>query len=234
MESSCFLRVDERIKGFVMKNPLKHNKKAFGIIGCGAQARYILDILRWLKFKGPIYIVDPLGKGPKSVYGLKVFRISKIEEIKKFLKSKKARFLGLAISDNVTKLNFIEAFSEHFDFPALIHPNAVVSPSAEIEDGCLINPFVYIGPGAVVKKGCFLHSFVNIDHDCYIGECANISPGATLAGRVKTGLAIYIYTQATIIPDVKIGDYAVIGAGANVLKDVPSKRMVAGNPAKNI
>ena len=217
-----------------MKNLLKNHKSALGIIGCGAQSRYILDILKHIKFKGRIYIVDTIGKGPLRVYGLKVFRISKTEDIKEFFKRKKVRFFHIAVSDPVAKMRFIKIFSKDFKSPVLMHPSAIISSSAKIDYGCLINPFVYIGPNTIIEKGCFIHSFVNIDHDCHIGECVNIAPGAVLAGRVKIGHATSVYTQATIIPDIKIGNYATIGAGAIVLKNIPDKHIVAGNPAKRI
>lgn len=212
----------------------KKLKKELGILGCGAQSRYILDILKDTNFKGRIKIIDPFGKGPKKVYGFKVFRLRKINEIKKFLKNEKINSLALAISDNKKKLNFLNFLLKDFDFPSLIHPKAWISPSAEIGKACVINPFVYLGPNAALKRGCFIHSLSNIDHDCVLGECVNVSPGVSLAGRVKVGKAAYIYTGASIKPDITIGAEAVVGAGSIVVKNVSSKCVVAGNPAKKI
>jgi len=43
-----------------------------------------------------------------------------------------------------------------------------------------------------------------------------------------------VHPRATILPGVTIGDHAVVGAGAVVLKDVPVGATVFGNPAKVI
>lgn len=49
---------------------------------------------------------------------------------------------------------------------------------------------------------------------------------------VTIGLGCYIGSGAIIIGKVDIGDYAVIGAGSVVTKDVPSRAFYAGIPAK--
>ena len=59
-------------------------------------------------------------------------------------------------------------------------------------------------------------------------------PGAALAGWVHVKEGAYIYTNATVIPTRKIGRYAVVGAGAVVLQDVPDYAVVVGNPARII
>ncbi|MGB7294265.1 MAG: acyltransferase [Candidatus Aminicenantales bacterium] len=41
-----------------------------------------------------------------------------------------------------------------------------------------------------------------------------------------------IGSSATILAGVTIGEYAMVGAGAVVTKDVPGRTIVAGNPAK--
>ena len=51
-------------------------------------------------------------------------------------------------------------------------------------------------------------------------------------GPVYIGNKVWIGDKATILPDVTIGDGAVIAANAVVTKDVPAYCVVAGNPAK--
>ena len=51
---------------------------------------------------------------------------------------------------------------------------------------------------------------------------------------VKIGKHVWIGSRATILPGVVIEDYAVIGAGAVVSKNVPRSAVVVGNPARII
>jgi acetyltransferase-like isoleucine patch superfamily enzyme len=52
--------------------------------------------------------------------------------------------------------------------------------------------------------------------------------------RTVIGKHVVIFANATICPGVTIGDYAVVGAGAVVTKDVPAACIVAGVPARVI
>lgn len=56
----------------------------------------------------------------------------------------------------------------------------------------------------------------------------------TKIGQVHIGSHVFIGANATILPGVKIGDYAVIGAGSVVAHDVPARTVAAGVPAKKI
>lgn len=53
-------------------------------------------------------------------------------------------------------------------------------------------------------------------------------------GPVIIGNNVWIGDKAVILPDVRIGEGSIIGAGAVVTKDVPPYCVVGGNPAKII
>ena len=53
-------------------------------------------------------------------------------------------------------------------------------------------------------------------------------------GKIEVGEGAFIGTGSTILPGVKIGHHAVIGAGSIVTKDVPEETVWAGVPAKQI
>ena len=52
--------------------------------------------------------------------------------------------------------------------------------------------------------------------------------------KVEIGKFVWIGAHSIILPGVKIGDGAVVGAGSVVTKDVPTLAVVGGNPAKII
>jgi UDP-3-O-[3-hydroxymyristoyl] glucosamine N-acyltransferase len=55
---------------------------------------------------------------------------------------------------------------------------------------------------------------------------------AEVSGGVVLGRGSWVGPNASIIQQRKIGENALIGIGANVLRDVPDGITVAGNPAK--
>jgi len=71
-----------------------------------------------------------------------------------------------------------------------------------------------------------------IDHECTIGNGVHLMGSCYLAGRVHVEDYASIGANATILPDIKIGKNAIIGAGSVVTKNVKPNEVVIGNPAK--
>lgn len=95
----------------------------------------------------------------------------------------------------------------------VIHNNTMICAETVIES------FVFIGPGV---------SFTN---NSPIGHLRDVSP-VIRGAKLRLGCAIG--GGATICPGVEIGQEAIIGAGAVVTKDIPSRIIAVGNPAKKI
>lgn len=95
-----------------------------------------------------------------------------------------------------------------------------------------------IGPGIKLVHWGFrwLDSFIQVGKNCTFLPMVLIgkkSPGIDTSNFI-IGDNCYFGTGAIVMGPVKIGDHAIIGAGAVVTKDVPSYAVVAGNPAKII
>ena len=210
-------------------------KGALGIVGCGAQARYALDILRLTAPSVEPLPVDPIGRGPRSLGGLPVKRIGDAPGIAAFFRSAGAERFHLCISDTAQRMKLLEELTAGgLGLESLVDPRAAISPTAAVGEGCLVNPLASLGPDARLERACVIHSQVNVDHDCVLGDCVNLAPGVVLAGRVEVGRGGLLFTGAAVAPGVKIGEGAVVGAGACVLEDVAPFTTVAGVPAKVI
>jgi len=91
-----------------------------------------------------------------------------------------------------------------------LHSNVFVPEYSVLEDGC------WLGPNVVVTNA--LHPLCPKVKDCI--------KGATIRRGAKIG------ANATLLPDIVIGEMALVGAGAVVTRDVPAGVVVAGNPAR--
>lgn len=86
--------------------------------------------------------------------------------------------------------------------------------------------------------GCFIqHGFATIVYAKSIGENLWVNQGVTIGFKNATdspsiGNNVTINAGAKVIGDVHIGDNAIVGANAVVVKDVPANAVVGGVPAK--
>lgn len=113
-----------------------------------------------------------------------------------------------------------------FTCPTVIHPSAVVEPSAHLGEGIQVMPLAYVGSQAQIGYGVIVNTGAIVSHDCQIGDYANLSPGAILAGEVQVGSGVLIGMGATLNLRVKVGSRARIGNGATVKSDVPEGGVV--------
>ncbi|HLH10869.1 MAG TPA: acyltransferase [Methylovirgula sp.] len=98
-----------------------------------------------------------------------------------------------------------------------IHPTATFSLSAHFD---LTYPKgVHVGPESFVAFGATI-----LTHDTT----------RRLYRHTRIGRRCFIGARSLILPGVEIGDECLVGAGAVVTKDVPSRSVVVGNPARVI
>jgi len=111
-----------------------------------------------------------------------------------------------------------------------IYSRLIIGESCKIGVECffdlsakiVLDDFVTLGPQIMIITG---------SHK--IGSSSN-RLGENIRADVEIGKGVWIGTRCTILPGVKIGDGAVIAAGALVNKDVPSNSLAGGVPAKII
>jgi maltose O-acetyltransferase len=116
-----------------------------------------------------------------------------------------------------------------------------VDPERLVRQGLTLGERVYIAPGTVIDpRHCWL---VSIGDDSVLGPRVHILAhdastkphlGYTKIGEVDIGRRVFIGAMAVILPDVRIGDGAIVGAGSVVREDVPAGTVVFGNPAEVI
>jgi acetyltransferase-like isoleucine patch superfamily enzyme len=71
-----------------------------------------------------------------------------------------------------------------------------------------------------------------VDHEDVLEDGVELAPGATLCGLVTIETGGWVCAGATVLPRIKIGADAIVGAGAVVTRNVPPGVTVVGIPAK--
>lgn len=119
-------------------------------------------------------------------------------------------------------------------YSTAVHPSAVVSPRATIDEGTVVMQGAIVQSCAKIGKHCIVNTGASVDHDCEIGDYVHVAPHATVLGGVKVGEGSWIGAGAVIKQYITIGKNCMIGAGAVVLHDVPDGATVVGVPGKEI
>lgn len=116
----------------------------------------------------------------------------------------------------------------------------VIHPAAHVSETASLGPGVYVGPGAVVHSFAQVgaHAIINsgavVEHECSIGVGCHVAPGSVLGGAAAAGAYTLVGLGSRVLPRVRIGDRAIVGAGAVVIENVPDSVTVVGVPARRI
>ena len=139
-------------------------------------------------------------------------------------------------------------FFEFKGFIPIVDKSSFIHPQATVTGNVIIGKDVYIGPGAAIRGdwgGIVINDGCNVQENCTIHmfpgttvileESAHIGHGAIIHGA-HIGKNVLIGMNSVIMDDVVIGSESIIGALTFIKANekIPSRSLVAGNPAKII
>jgi acetyltransferase-like isoleucine patch superfamily enzyme len=112
----------------------------------------------------------------------------------------------------------------YIDFDVIIGDRCKLQNGVYVYHGGTLADGVFLGPGAMLLNDKH-HRAINPDGSLKSNADWEVSPVAVAQGAAIGGGAV-------ILPGVKIGAWAMVGAGAVVTRDVPAHGLVYGNPAR--
>ncbi len=131
----------------------------------------------------------------------------------------------------------------------------IVGDQSCVRERCTIGDDVVIGRGALVENDtavgarskiqaeAYVTAYSTLEDDVFIAPCV-VTTNDNFMGRTEKRHALRkgptirrgarIGGAAILLPGIEIGEEAFVGAGAVVLKDVPARAVMVGNPARQI
>ncbi len=141
--------------------------------------------------------------------------------------------LGSCESEDIGEGSRIWAFAH-------VLPGARIGSDCNVCDHVFIENDVVVGDRVTIKCGVQLWDGVRVEDDAFIGPNVTFTndrfprskqyPEEFSQTVVAVGASIG--ANATILPGLRIGQYAMVGAGAVVTRSIPPYAIVVGNPAR--
>lgn len=123
----------------------------------------------------------------------------------------------------------------------VILKNAKIGSNCNINAGVLVENDVIIGNNVTVKSGVQIWDGIILEDNVFIGPNVTFTndflprskqyPKEFLKTIIKEGASIG--ANSTIVGGVTIGEYAMVGAGSVVTKNIDRQELWYGNPAKH-
>lgn len=202
--------------------------KKLAILGASGHGKVVADIAEQLGWEQIVFFDDASKNddpdGHWSVIGCTQELIGTLGDYQGVI---------VAIGNNQVRHQKLEQLKQiKAPLVSLIHPNATVSTYAQIGAGSVIMAGAVINIDAVISDGAIVNTASTIDHDCQLGTCVHVSPGANLAGAVEINDRSWIGIGASVRQSISIGKDVVVGAGAVVVRDLPDSVTAVGVPAR--
>lgn len=206
------------------------------IYGAGGHARETAWLIQAINHSRPMHVAC-FADDDERAYGA-VLNDTPVTS----LADARARFpdalITIAIGNSRTRLRLADRAAQlGFGTASLIHPSVHTSSWNQFGEGLaicagsVVTTNVTLGRHAQINVGC------TVSHDVVAGDFLTLAPGVHISGCVRFGHRVQVGTGATFVNGTLsrpliVGDDAVIGAGACVVRDVPPAVTVVGVPAR--
>lgn len=198
------------------------------LIGGGGHAKVVIDAARAAGFA----VAGFLDPDPAAAAIDGVARLGD-DAAADALRAQGLTLAFVAIGDNRLRRRIGERLrAQGFTLATVLHPSAIVSPSATIGAGSIAMPRAVVNAAARIGDHVVINTGAIVEHDCLLADGVHVAPGSTLGGGCTLGEEALFGLGACARPLARIGARAVIGAGAVVAGDIAADTTALGAPAR--
>lgn len=145
-------------------------------------------------------------------------------------------FIGIPASDmnRLRKRLYTEVKKLGYKFVSYISSHAFVWHNAEIGENTFIFENNVVQPFTKIGNNCILWSGNHIGHRTVIHDHCFLSSHVVVSGYCDVGSGSFLGVNSTLNDNIKIGEYCLVGSGAQVVKDTEAEKIYVGGPARAV
>jgi len=121
---------------------------------------------------------------------------------------------GLTVAQLRRRVAILEGYlARGATAPGVVHPTAIVSPSAVLEPGAMVLAGAIVQPNTRLARGAIVNTGAIVEHDCVVEEGAHVAPGAVVLGGCRVGAYAIVGTRSVVLPGLAVPAGIIVRAG---------------------
>ena len=198
------------------------------LIGAGGYAKSVLDSVDYFNYDLIGFLDEFSSEKEHLGYPIVANSLASLENSGSYV-------FFISIGNNGNRKRWFDRLRERkLRIINVVDKSAIVSPKAQIGDGCFVGKMAVINAGVTVGDNCIINTKSLVEHGCSVSDHVNLSTNAVLNGDVKVGCGTFVGSGSITVGQCSIGEWSTVGAGAVVTKDIRDHVTVVGVPAKEM
>ncbi|MDM9632563.1 NeuD/PglB/VioB family sugar acetyltransferase [Robiginitalea aurantiaca] len=204
------------------------------IIGAGTHGQVLCSYLREADVNVIGFIDDSPDLVGKSVLGLPVMGTYNDLLTSEYQELIDDVYCPLGV--NIIRVKYLSSLKAlGYNTPSYIHPSVVIGPDVHLGEAIYMFPGNIIMPHTRIGNYFMMNTSSTVAHHTVIEEGVFLSSGVNIGALIRVKRCAFIGIGVTGMTGISvIGESCLIGAGSVLIKDVPDKAVVVGNPGRII
>nr|WP_254209605.1 acetyltransferase [Burkholderia multivorans] len=205
------------------------------IVGSSGHAKVVIDIVEQAGRYRIAGLIDSFRSRGEQTLGYPVLGAER--DLPQLVDAHRVMGVLVAVGDNHAREQVTATLASIVpDLPHVtaIHPAARVGKASTIGAGTVVMAGAVINPCCAIGAACIVNTNASLDHDGVMDDFSSLAPGVVTGGNCRIGRGAAIGLGAMLRHRIAVGEHAVVGAGAVVLRDVDPYTVAYGNPARRI
>lgn len=150
-----------------------------------------------------------------------------------WLSQREEGFYTIGIGDGTVRRRIATQLDRSAVRPvSLLHPSVSPHRTAEIAPGAILRKGVTTAVDFKIGRHTVLNMNCTIGHDSVLESFVTLHPGVHVSGSVYVDTGVTMGSGSVVLPGIRIGPHARVGAGAVVTEDLPADCTAVGVPAR--